>query len=277
MARKTQKKKQGTLYTVIGAIIIIAWGIFSKDGNFNLNNLFSSSPSNTVNNAKRADTYYGGLSKTDYDQLAKLDFKSGDRAYIDVNHNKSTLIKNAWKVNKVIYSNLDSLNRTSHSNTAFLEKRNVANDSLRVRQFVQPTGWHYNHRNGTQIYNRGHLIAYSISAGIDQDGNYNPNNQSGDQNNPKNLFTQSAYSNQKIQTIFESKVRRALRENKRVIYQATPIFRGNELMARGINLQAVSTDGSLDFNVYLFNVQPGFVYNYNDGRAKIDRQMIVKQ
>lgn len=276
MARKTQKKKQGTLYTVIGAIIIIAWGIFSKDGNFNLNNLFSSSPSNTVNNAKRADTYYGGLSKTDYDQLAKLDFKSGDRAYIDVNHNKSTLIKNAWKVNKVIYSNLDSLNRTSHSNTAFLEKRNVANDSLRVRQFVQPTGWHYNHRNGTQIYNRGHLIAYSISAGIDQDGNYNPNNQSGDQNNPKNLFTQSAYSNQKIQTIFESKVRRALRENKRVIYQATPIFRGNELMARGINLQAVSTDGSLDFNVYLFNVQPGFVYNYNDGRAKIDRQMIVK-
>jgi len=277
MARKTQKKKQGTLYTVIGAIIIIAWGIFSRDGNFNLNNLFSSSPSNTVNNAKRADTYYGGLSKTDYDQLAKLDFKSGDRAYIDVNHNKSTLIKNAWKVNKVIYSNLDSLNRTSHSNTAFLEKRNVANDSLRVRQFVQPTGWHYNHRNGTQIYNRGHLIAYSISAGIDQDGNYNPNNQSGDQNNPKNLFTQSAYSNQKIQTIFESKVRRALRENKRVIYQATPIFRGNELMARGINLQAISTDGSLDFNVYLFNVQPGCVYNYNDGRAKIDRQMIVKQ
>lgn len=277
MARKTQKKKQGTLYTVIGAIIIIAWGIFSRDGNFNLNNLFSSSPSNTVNNAKRADTYYGGLSKTDYDQLAKLDFKSGDRAYIDVNHNKSTLIKNAWKVNKVIYSNLDSLNRTSHSNTAFLEKRNVANDSLRVRQFVQPTGWHYNHRNGTQIYNRGHLIAYSISAGIDQDGNYNPNNQSGDQNNPKNLFTQSAYSNQKIQTIFESKVLRALRENKRVIYQATPIFRGNELMARGINLQAISTDGSLDFNVYLFNVQPRCVYNYNDGRAKIDRQMIVKQ
>ena len=277
MARKTQKKKQGTLYTVIGAIIIIAWGIFSRDGNFNLNNLFSSSPSNTVNNAKRADTYYGGLSKTDYDQLAKLDFKSGDRAYIDVNHNKSTLIKNAWKVNKVIYSNLDSLNRTSHSNTAFLEKRNVANDSLRVRQFVQPTGWHYNHRNGTQIYNRGHLIAYSISAGIDQDGNYNPKNQSGDQNNPKNLFTQSAYSNQKIQTIFESKVRRALRENKRVIYQATPIFRGNELMARGINLQAISTDGSLDFNVYLFNVQPRCVYNYNDGRAKIDRQMIVKQ
>ncbi|MHC0039863.1 DNA/RNA non-specific endonuclease, partial [Pseudoneobacillus sp. C159] len=80
---------------------------------------------------------------------------------------------------------------------------------------------------------------------IDQDGDYEPNNLSGDQNNPKNLFTQSAFSNQKIQTIFESQVRDALRDNEKIIYQATPIFRGNELMARGINLQAVSSDGSL--------------------------------
>lgn len=153
----------------------------------------------------------------------------------------------------------------------------MANDSLRVRQFVEPTGWHYNHRNGTQIYNRGHLIAYSVSAGIDQSGNYDPSNQSGDQNNPKNLFTQSAFSNQRIQTIFEAKVRKALRQNKHVIYQATAVFRGNELMARGVNLQAVSTDGSLDFNVYLYNVQPGYQFNYNNGRAKVDRQMQVKE
>lgn len=273
--RKNQRRKESTLYTVIVVIIAIAWGIYSKNGNsFN----FSQSNTNSgVNTAQRADTSYGGLSHSDYEKLAKIDFKSGGKAYIYVNHDKSTLIPSAWKVNKVIYSNLDSLNRTSHSNTGFLEKRNVANDSLRVRQVIQPTGWHYNRRNGTQIYNRGHLIAYSVSAGIDQDGQYNPQNQSGDQNNPKNLFTQSAYSNQKIQTIFESKVRRALRENKKVIYQATPIFRGQELMARGINLQAISTDGQLNFNVYLFNVQPGYVFNYNNGRAKVDRQMQVSE
>ncbi len=79
----------------------------------------------------------------------------------------------------------------------------------------------------------------------------------------------------KIQTIFESQVRDALRDNEKIIYQATPIFRGNELMARGINLQAVSSDGSLDFNVYLFNVQPGYVFNYHNGRAKVDHQMRV--
>src|SRR5699024_9862514 len=126
-------------------------------------------------------------------------------------------------------------------------------------------------------YNRGHLIAYSASAGIDQDGNYNPRNQSGDQNNPKNLFTQSAFSNQKIQTIFEAKVRISSRENKRVIYKETAIIRRNELMARGVNLQAVSTDGSLNFNVYLYNVQPGYEFNYNNGRAKVNQQIQVNE
>lgn len=282
--RRKRRRKNSSLLTALIVIVAAIWGIYTKGGSVpngvNLTSTTSSTSSKTsnkINNAQKAQTSYGGLSKTDYQKLAKLNFKSGSKAYITVNNDHSTLIKNAWKVNRVIYANLDSLNRTSHSNTGFLEKRNVANDSLRVRQYIDPTGWHYNSRNGTQIYNRGHLIAYSVSAGIDQNGSYNPNNQSGDQNNPKNLFTQTAFSNQKIQTIFESKVRKALRENKKVIYQATPIFRGNELMARGINLQAISTDGSLDFNVYLYNVQPDYVFNYENGRAKVDRSMQVKE
>ena len=46
-------------------------------------------------------------------------------------------------------------------------------------------------------------------------------------------------------------------------------------MARGINLQAVSTDGSLDFNVYIFNVQPGYQFNYQNGRASKDNSVQV--
>lgn len=278
--RKYRKKQKNTVASWIVALIIIIWGGWFKLNSTNQNSNQSQEPSSSqqvVNNATTANTNYGGLSNEDYQKLANLDFKSGDKAYVYVNNNKSTLIKNAWKVNKVIYSNLDNLNRTSHSNTAFLEPRNVANDSLRVRQFINPTAWHSNRENGTQIYNRGHLIAYSVSAGIDQDGNYNPNNQSGDQNNPKNLFTQTAFSNQKIQTIFEGKVRNALKQGNKIIFQATPIFRGNELMARGINLQAISLNNNLNFNVYLFNVQPDYVFDYNNGRAKIDRNMVVNQ
>lgn len=278
--RRYRKKQTNTVANWIIALVIIIWGGWFKLNSSNQvanQNQNQDNSQQVVKNATTADTNYGGLSSADYRKLANLDFKSGDKAYVYVNNNKSTLIKNAWKVNKVIYSNLDNLNRTSHSNTAFLEPRNVANDSLRVRQFINPTAWHSNRENGTQIYNRGHLIAYSVSAGIDQDGNYNPNNQSGDQNNPKNLFTQTAFSNQKIQTIFEGKVRNALKQGNRVIFQATPIFRGNELMARGINLQAISLNNNLDFNVYIYNVQPDYVFDYNNGRAKIDRNMVVNQ
>jgi DNA-entry nuclease len=278
--RKYRKKQKNTVASWIIAIVIIIWGGWFKLQSSNHTSNQSQEPSSSqqvVNKATTANTNYGGLSSDDYQKLANLDFKSGDKAYVYVNNNKSTLIKNAWKVNKVIYSNLDNLNRTSHSNTAFLEPRNVANDSLRVRQFINPTAWHSNRENGTQIYNRGHLIAYSISAGIDQDGNYNPNNQSGDQNNPRNLFTQTEFSNQKIQTIFEGKVRNSLKQGNKIIFQATPIFRGNELMARGINLQAISLNNNLNFNVYLFNVQPDYVFDYNNGRAKIDRNMVVNQ
>lgn len=276
--RRYRKKQTNTVANWIIALVIIIWGGWFKLNSSNqVANQNQDNSQQVVKNATTADTNYGGLSSTDYQKLANLDFKSGDKAYVYVNNNKSTLIKNAWKVNKVIYSNLDNLNRTSHSNTAFLEPRNVANDSLRVRQFINPTAWHSNRENGTQIYNRGHLIAYSVSAGIDQGGIYNPNNQSGDQNNPKNLFTQTAFSNQKIQTIFEGKVRNALKQGNKVIFQATPIFRGNELMARGINLQAISLNNNLDFNVYIYNVQPDYVFDYNNGRAKIDRNMVVNQ
>ncbi len=278
--KKYRKKQTNTGVNWIIALVIIIWGGWFKLNSSNQvanQNQNQDNSQQVVKNATTADTNYGGLSSADYQKLANLDFKSGDKAYVYVNNNKSTLIKNAWKVNKVIYSNLDNLNRTSHSNTAFLEPRNVANDSLRVRQFINPTAWHSNRENGTQIYNRGHLIAYSVSAGIDQDGNYNPDNQSGDQNNPKNLFTQTAFSNQKIQTIFEGKVRNALKQGNKVIFQATPIFRGNELMARGINLQAISLNNNLEFNVYIYNVQPDYVFDYNNGRAKIDRNMVVNQ
>lgn len=274
--KKKSKKKNKSIYSTIIIVIFIIFGFLnnnSKNSNSNLSN--SNNQTGIIKKAKIANNDFGGLSKDDYQKLANLDFQSGNTSFLYVNNNKSTLIKDSWKLNKVIYSDLDSLNRTANSNTAFLEQRNVANDSLRVRQFINPTGWHSNKQNGVQIYNRGHLIAYSISAGIDQDGNYNPNNQSGDQNNPKNLFTQSAYSNQKIQTIYESKVRNALKKGDRLIYQATPIFRGTELMARGINLQAISENNDLNFNVYIFNIQPEYVFDYSNGRAKVDKNMKI--
>ncbi len=56
-----------------------------------------------------------------------------------------------------------------------------------------------------------------------------------------------------------------------VRYRVTPIFRGNELLARGVEMeaQAVGSD-AVKFHVYIFNVQPGVTLNYNDGTSQVN-------
>lgn len=212
---------------------------------------------------------------TDVKKMADSTYQSGSNPVININGGKSTLNPSAWKKNEVKYANLDGLNRTSGRNVGYLESRNVANDELRTEQTFKPTGWHQKFVNGEAIINRGHEIAYSLSKGISIKGNYNPKLQSGDQNNPKNLFTQTAWSNQRLQTVYESKVRNALKMGKKVVYEVTPIFKGADLMAKGVQIQAVSTDKTLNFNVFIWNVQPGIKFNYTNGTSKIDRTMNV--
>lgn len=237
-------------------------------------NINSTNPSTTPNNVAEQSNQTTTLN-IQYSKLANLNFTSGKQAIIELNSNNATLNPNDWQGPKINFQNLDPFNRTSGSNTAFLSKLNVdALSSMRTIQYVKPSGWHIN-IPGKEIYNRGHLIAYSLSKGINKKGIYSPNSQAGDQNNPRNLFTQTAFANKALQTIFEDKVRMALIHNKKVIYQATPIFRGSELMARGIHLQAISTDRSLNFNVYIFNVQPGYSFNYQTGKATLDKNMYV--
>lgn len=261
-------RKRPKLTPWLMAFLIIfslkACSVIKHNGGFNLstNSASSSSISATSNQS------------VDQSSLANLDFKSGDSPVVEVNQNQSTLNINDWQTDHVDFANLDNLNRTSGVTTAYLNSQNATNASLRSEQTVQPTGWHNNHGR-TQIYNRGHLVAYSISKGIDSDGNYQANLASGDQNNLKNLFTQTAYANQSIQTIYEQKVRTALYQGQKVIYQAQPIFRGNELMARGIHLQAISSNGDVNFNVYIYNVQPGYRFNYATGKVTKDKSLTV--
>jgi DNA-entry nuclease len=216
----------------------------------------------------------GGLTQKPYHELAQMEYHSGSNPVVLVNHGRSTLNPNSWQEDKVAYQQLDKMHRTSGSNTAFLNSRNHANTSLRTAQVFQPTGWH-NNSNGNLVYNRGHLIAYSLTGGIDQRTGRFRAGTLGDQDNPRNLFTETDFTNEILQTYYETRVRHAIEQGKHVIYQATPIFRGNEQMARGINLQALSTDGTLNFNVYLFNVEPGVSFDYQNGTMQIDRNTRV--
>ena len=195
----------------------------------------------------------------DDEELATLDY-NGQKS-ISVNNGKSTLTWN-WDTNKIIYSNLDNLNRAGKA-TAYLSKLNYGKSAGREGQTWKPTGWLNNQQKNKD---RGHLIAYTLSFNFDNDGNYSEG-QLGSIDNPKNLFTQTSQSNRGVMQDYEEIVREALKQDKKVIYEVTPIFRDDELMARGVHVQAISEDGSVNFNQYLFNIDDKYDFDYMTGKS----------
>lgn len=211
--------------------------------------------------------------------LAKEEFKNGQSAYVPVNNDKSTLDVADWKKEQIKYSELDGLNRTS-VDIAYLSKRNLGKSEGRSRQVWNPTGWHNQPitAGGRWItpQSRGHLIAYTLTFNFNQQGNYEPG-QPGSLDNPLNLATQSEFSNQRTMQIFEEKVKSALISNKKVIYGVQTVFRDNELMPRGYWVQGLSTDRTLDFNDYVWNIEPGVSFDYATGRSTVNPSVEVQQ
>ncbi|SQC56816.1 Uncharacterised protein [Listeria newyorkensis] len=70
---------------------------------------------------------------------------------------------------------------------------------------------------------------------------------------------------------YENKIATYLRTTKNhVRYQVRPVFKGSELVARGVQMQAKSIeDNQISFNVYVFNVEGGVTINYQDGSSRI--------
>ena len=205
-----------------------------------------------------SDDFYA---KAEY--LAALYPEGRDVVYLDV----MTILANDWEFEQLLIGGHDDLDRTLPI-IANLSQRNLGRSEDRSSQTHNPTGWQQNRVeiDGTEVWvkNRGHLIAYTLTFNFNADGQF-VYGYSGSENDPANLFTQTAHSNQTIMTRYEAQIRAILASGGEVVFKAAPIFRGDELMARGIWLQAASTCDELLFSVFIFNEQPGIVIDHATG------------
>ncbi|MFD1441323.1 DNA/RNA non-specific endonuclease [Lacticaseibacillus hegangensis] len=262
MARR--KGTARTLGVAVAVIVsLVAWGAKQL---------------NSTQPAQPATTTQSQSQPGDYQKLAALDYHSGASPVITVNGDHAQLNMTDWAGPRIIYGNLDHLNRTT-TNVGYLNRQTLIHSAGRPSQYFEPTGWHnrYTVIDGKRVnrQNRGHLIAYTLSGNLSVDGHYQAG-ALGSSDNPKNLATQTEFANQVLMQPYEEQVRQALEDGAKVIYRVTTVFRGNDLMPRGYWLQAIS-DGGLDFNVYIFNVQSDIRYDYATGRSVVDHSISVPE
>ena len=125
---------------------------------------------------------------------------------------------------------------------------------------VHPSGWEqhrYDFVDQEMLYNRSHLIAHQLC---------------GEDANEKNLITGTRTMNSVGMTYYENIVANYVKQTgNHVLYRVTPIFAANDLVARGVQMEAESIeDGgqAVRFNVFVYNVEPSVEIDYVTGKSR---------
>ena len=157
------------------------------------------------------------------------------------------------------YSPLDALGRCGVA-IAVVSPETMPTEERGSIGMVKPSGWHtvrYDDLvDGKYLYNRCHLLGYQLT---------------GENANEENLITGTRYMNVDGMLPFENDVAEYVeRTGGSVLMRVTPVFVDGELVARGVQMEALSLgDGgkSVSFNVYCYNVQPGVSIDYATGKS----------
>ena len=243
MAKK-RKNKQSSIYFIVALIIFLIVGVY--EGKIVFQPIEDNS--NVVN-------------QVSYDLTSIPEYSNTN--YVVLNNNEPNFTESDYTTNSFErYSKLDSLGR------AKVAYANIGVDLMPTLERgsigqVKPSGWHlvkYDIVNGKYLYNRCHLIGYQLT---------------GENANPKNLITCTRYLNATSMLAYENKVADYVKKTKKhVLYRVTPIYRGSNLLATGVQIEASSVEDrctDICFNVFLYNVQDGIVIDYTNGDSYLER------
>lgn len=185
---------------------------------------------------------------------------SGD-PYVVINDNEPSFSSEELESDSFeSYGELDDLGRCTIA-FANLSKELMPQGERGSIGQVKPSGWQtvrYDSVDGKYLYNRCHLIGWQLS---------------GENANERNLITGTRYMNTEGMLPFENMVADHIKETDgHVLYRVTPIFVEDELVARGVQMEAYSIEdagASICFNVFVYNVQPGIEIDYSDGSSRL--------
>lgn len=190
------------------------------------------------------------------------DNASIDGAYVELNGNVPLFKDEELNSDSFeFYSDLDELGRCGVTYACLSPSIMPAEGEERGEiGHIKPTGWHtvkYPEQiSDLYLYNRCHLIGWQLA---------------GENDNPKNLVTGTRYLNVTGMLPFENQVAEYIRSTgNQVLYRVIPIFDGDNLVMRGLTMEArsIQDDGCVFF-VYCPNIQPGISIDYATGESWI--------
>lgn len=216
-------------------------------------------------NSKPTENVYESFETIDLDSIPEY---SGD-AYITINNNMPfddllQLDSNSFED----YWDLDALGRCTGA-VACLGTDLMPTEERGSISEVKPTGWQsveYEFVEQNYLYNRCHLIGYQLS---------------GENANENNLITGTRYMNVEGMLPFENMVAEYIKDtDNHVYYRVRPMFEEDDLVARGVLMEAYSVEDNgsgICYNIFCYNNQPGVEINYADGSSVADEDYVVEK
>lgn len=165
------------------------------------------------------------------------------------------------------YSPLDSLERCGYA-MACIGRDIMPTEDRESISSVKPSGWvqnQYDFVDGKSLYNRCHLIGFQLT---------------GENANERNLITGTRYCNVEGMLPFENMIADYVKETgNHVLYRVTPVYDGDNLVARGVQMEARSVEDNgagVCFHVYVYNNQPGVIIDYATGDNRAEGAVVTE-